>query len=115
MRIIDFSTVLFYLGEREREIEKGCQCYYYYKRKECESSLFGSSRGRIAAANAANAQCSTAKSVEQAAIKGQPLTVLALGPRHYCGPCRLPKYCMNTNTTNKMKASELSKKRMNII
>ena len=45
------------------------------KRTECESSQFGSNRGHITIANAANAQCIAAKSVERAVSKGAPLTV----------------------------------------
>ena len=43
----------------------------YNKRTECGPPQFGSSRERIVAVNAANAQSSTVMSVERAASKGQ--------------------------------------------
>ena len=49
--------------------------YLINKCTECESSQFGSNRGRITIANAANVQCIAAKSVERAVSKGAPLMV----------------------------------------
>ena len=46
-----------------------------YKRTEYKPSQFGSSRERIAAANAENPQCNTTENVERAASKDPPLTV----------------------------------------
>ena len=46
-----------------------------YKSTECEPSQFGSSRERIAAANAENPQCNITENVERAVNKDSPLTV----------------------------------------